>query len=355
MRRQLLDPIGTGSVLDVVERLGAVPAWPDPAMELAIGARRTDGRSGDAARALAANEVVKVFAFRGGMHLMTPQDAGAYLAVRASGRMWELPSWVSFYRLTPEDWPRFREYVRNALADGPLTLSELTAAFGRSSRYRHLRSIIDDGNETLLKPLTWQGDMGIGPARDGEMTFHRLGDVPGWAGLPDLDEAGPTVIAAYLRTYGPADAERIHDWVGKGLAAKRPVVTRWLSSLDDRVETVTIEGEDLLVLREHLDDLRTTPASTAVRLLPGRDPWVMAPGTSDAHVVPPARRELVSRSANMVVSRGVLAGTWTLRAARLEVDWFGESGRVPRTALDQEAAALGRFLDRPLELTVEVA
>ncbi len=101
MRRQLLDPVGTGSVADVVERLGAVPAWPDPAMELAIGARRTDGHAGDAARALATDQVVKVFAFRGATHLMTPQDAGAYLAVRASSRMWELPSWVSFYRLTP--------------------------------------------------------------------------------------------------------------------------------------------------------------------------------------------------------------------------------------------------------------
>ncbi len=42
MRRQLLDPVGTGSVVDVVRRLGAVPAWPDAAMELAVGSRRTE-------------------------------------------------------------------------------------------------------------------------------------------------------------------------------------------------------------------------------------------------------------------------------------------------------------------------
>jgi hypothetical protein len=354
MRRQLLDPVGTGSVVDVVERLGAVPAWPDPTMELTLGARRTDGRSGDAARALAADEVVKVFAFRGGMHLMTPQDAGMFLAVRASSRMWELPSWVSFYRLAPEDWPRFREYVRNALADGPLTLSELTAAFGRSSRYRHLRSIIDEGNETLVKPLTWQGDMGLAPARDGEMTFRRLDDVPGWAGIPDLDEAGPAVVAAYLHTYGPATLEQIHHWVGGGLAARRPAVTRWLSSLEERLAPMTIEGDDVLALRDDLDDLGTASASSAVRLLPGRDPWVMASGTSDTRVVPPARRALVSRSANLVVFRGALAGTWTTRGGRLEVAWFQESGRVPRAALDREAAALADFLGRPLDVVVEV-
>ncbi len=355
MHRQLLDPVGTGSVVDVVERLGAVPAWPDPAMELAIGARRTDGRTGEAAQALAAKQVVKVFAFRGGMQLMAPQDAGAYLAVRASSRMWELPSWVSFYRLAPGDWPGFRDYVRSALADGPRTVSELTAALGRSSRYRHLRSIIDEGNETLLKPLCWQGDLGLAPSRDGELTFARLDDVPGWAGIPDLEEAGPKVVAAYLHTYGPADEERIHDWVGKGLGARRPAVTRWLGLLADGLETVRIEGDDVLVLTDDLDRLRATPASTAVRLLPGRDPWVMAPGTADAHVVRPARRELVSRSANLVVARGVLAGTWTLRGARLDVAWFEESGRVARQALDAEATRLSAFLGRPLELTVQAA
>jgi hypothetical protein len=354
LRRQLIDPVGTGSVADVVGRLGAVPAWPDTAAELVIGARRTDGRFGDAARALAAGNVVKVFAFRGATHLMTPGDAGAYLALRASSRMWELPSWESFYGLAASDWPRFRDYVRRALAGGPLARSELAAALGRSSRYRHLRTVVAAGNDTLLKSLTWQGDMGLGPVRDGEATFLRLDDIPGWAGIPDLDEAGPTVVAAYFRTHGPATADRVYDWFGKGLGAKRQAITRWLHQLEERLEPVTIEGDRVLVLREDIDDLRTTPASTAVRLLPGRDPWVMAPGTSDARVVPPARREAVSRSTNLVISRGVVAGTWTLRSERLDVAWFKEFGRVPRTALDQEAAALAKLLDRPLVVEVEV-
>jgi hypothetical protein len=354
LQRQLLDPVGTGSVVDVVERLGAVPAWPDAAAELAIAARRTGGKSGDAARALAAGEVVKVFAFRGGTHLMTPHDGGAYLAVRASSRMWELPSWQSFYGLAPSDWPRFRAYVRDALGDGSLTRSELADALGRSSRYRNLHTALVEGNDTLLKPLTWQGDMGLGPVRDGEQTFLRLHDVPGWAGIPDLDEAGPTVVATYLHTYGPATPNRVHDWFGKGLGAKRRDITRWLDRLDDRLEQLTIDGDRVLVLREDLDELKTTAASTAARLLPGRDPWVMAPGTSDTRVVPPTHREAFSRSANPVVYRGAVAGSWALRAERLEISWFTESGRVPRTAIDHEVTVLGRFLDRPLEAAVQV-
>ena len=353
LRRHLLDPVGTGSVADVVGRLGAVPAWPDLTVELAIGARRTDGRVGDAARALAAGQVVKAFAFRGATHLMTPADAGAYLAVRASSRMWELPSWESHYGLAPSDWPRFREYVRGALADGPLTHAELTAALCRSSRYRRAGTVVAEGNDTLLKPLTWQGDMGLGPARDGEQTFLRLDGVPGWAGLPDLDEAGPTVVAAYVGTQGPTTPERVHDWFGKGLGARRKDVTRWLALLGERLATVVIDGEELLVLREDLDDLTSAPAATGVRLLPGRDPWVMAAGSSDTRVLPAAHRDVVSRSANLVLSRGVVAGTWRARGERLEVAWFPGSGRVPRTALERETVSLAGLLDRPLEPAVD--
>lgn len=354
LRRHLLDPVGTGSVADVVGRLGPVPAWPDAAAELAIGARRADGRLGDATRALAAGNVVKVFAFRGATHLMTPRDAGAYLAVRASSRMWELPSWERFYGLAPSDWPRFREYVRRALAEGPLTRSELSAALGRSSRYRHLGTVLGEGNDTLLKPLTWQGDMALGPVRDGEATFLRLDSVAGWAGIPDLDEAGPTVVAAYFGTHGPATPDRVHDWFGKGLGAKRQDVNRWLAQLDGQLQAVSIAGEPVLVLRERLDDLDNSPASTAVRLLPCRDPWVMAPGTTDTRIVPPARREAVSRSSNLVLARGVVAGTWKLRGERLDIAWFKESGRVPRTAIDAEAAVLAKLLDRPLDVAVEL-
>lgn len=60
----------------------------------------------------------------------------------------------------------------------------------------------------------------------------------------------------------------------------------------------------------------------------------------------------MSRSANLVLARGRVAGTWTVRADRLEVVWFGEAGRIPRTALTEECARLASFLDRPLELDV---
>src|SRR6266545_3448019 len=290
MRQQLLDPVGTESVAGVVRRLGAVPAQHDAAAELAVRARRKRSRSGEVARALAEGRIIKTFAFRGATHLLTPEDGGAYLALRAASRMWELPSWLSFC-----------------------------------------------------------------PPRDGRATFQRLDRNPRWAGVPDLDEAGMRAVEAYFRAYGPATPDHVRYWLGEGLGAGRKRIQSWLGGFGDRLAAVDIDGESAYVLREDLEELAATPATTAVRLLPGYDQWVLGPGTADAHVVPPARRTLVSRQANIVIVGGVVSGTWSLTDDQVVAAWFAEAGPPAREALAEEVARLATILDRPLQATVQTA
>jgi Winged helix DNA-binding domain len=353
LRQQLLDPIGTESVAGVVRRLGAIPAQPDAAAELAVRTRRQRSRSGEVARALAEGRIIKTFAFRGATHLLTPEDGGAYLALRGASRMWELPSWQSYYNLTPADWPLLREAVREALAGGPLTRDELGAAVTARARFRHLGFAFGEGSGTLLKPLGWQGDMSFGPPRDGHATFQLLDGNPRWAGVPDLDEAGPHAAEAYFRTYGPATPDHLHYWLGEGLGAGRRRIRSWLAGLGDRLAEVEIDGQPAHLLREDLEELAATPPTTAVRLLPGYDQWVLGPGTADRHVVPPARRQLVSRQANLVIAGGVVSGTWSRTDDQIVTTWFAEAGPPPQDALADEVARLATILGRPLQPTVQ--
>jgi hypothetical protein len=354
MQRQLLEPVGTASVADVVRRLGAVLATDEGAAQLAVGVRRAHPESGEVARALEGGDLIKAFAFRGAMHYLSPEDGGAYLALRSAGRQWELPSWREYYGLAPGDWPAFRETVRQALAHGPLTVGELGAAVTRKTAYRHLRPVFDEGAGTLLKPLSWQGDMSFGPPRNGQHTFRRLDDNPRWAGVWDLDDAGPHAIASYLRGYGPANRDHIHYWLGEGLSAGRKRLQSWLEGMEDRFVEVDVEGESAYVLREDVDELMAARATEAVRLLPGHDQWVMGPGTKDQHVVPSARRTPVTRKANLIVAGGVVSGTWSLRAGEVRVTWFGENGKPPREAIAEEVVRLAAILDRRLTSSVEV-
>ena len=343
LERHLLAPVGSESVAGVVRRLGAVPSMDESLAELAVRTRRTSSRPGELAKALAAGTVIKVFAFRGAVHYLSPEDGGAYLALRAAGRQWELPSWVDYYRLAPEDWPDFRAAVRDALHDGPLTLAELGDTLTRQAAYRHLKPVFDDGAGTLIKPLAWQGDMGFGPPRDGRATFQRLDTNPRWAGIPDLDVAGPAAIRAYLGTYGPATVDHVHYWLGSGLSAGRKRLNGWLHGLGDRLVPVDVDGTVAHVLREDVDGLAATRPTDAVRFLPGHDQWVIGPGTKDAHVTPPACRELMTRKANPVTRAGVVCGTWARRGDALTVSWL-DAAKRPDAALEEEGDRLASLL-----------
>ena len=350
LARHLLDPVGSESVADVVRRLGAVPSMDESLAELAVRTRRTTSQSGELAEALVDGTVIKAFAFRGSMNYLSADDGGIYLALRSAGRQWELPSWVEHYRLTPADWPNFRAAVREALGDGPLTIPELGEVLTRHRAYRHLGPVFDDGAGTLVKPLTWQGDMSFGPPRDGRHTFQRLDRNPRWTGVPDLDDAGPRAITAYLRTYGPATLDHVHHWLGDGLSAGRRRLDRWLSELGDQLVAVDVEGTTAYVVRADVDSLVASRPSEALRFLPGHDQWVMGPGTKDAHVTPRSRRDLVTRKANPVVLGGVVRGTWSRTGDELTVGWLDERRR-PEDDIRQEAARLAGILGRDLHVT----
>ena len=352
MRRQLLDPIGSESAARVVRRLGAVLSMDDSLAELAVRTRRTTSRPGELAKALEAGTVIKAFAYRGSMHYLAPEDAGTYLALRAAGRQWELPSWVEYYRLAPEDWPDFRAAVRDTLADGPLTVGELGEALTARKPYRHLRQVLADDPWTLMKPLTWQGDMSLGPSRDGRATFQRLDTNPRWAGIPDLDDAGPRAIVAYLRTYGPATHDHVHYWLGSGLSAGRKRLDGWIAGLGDRLAVVDIADATAFAAREDLADIVATEPSNAVRFLPGHDQWVMGPGTKDVHVTPTAVRDVVTRKANPVIVGGIVRGTWAARKDELTVTWL-DPGRRPNAALEAEGERLSGILGRDLRVRLE--
>jgi hypothetical protein len=248
---------------------------------------------------------------------------------------------VEHYGLAPDDWPDFRAAVREALRDGPLTVPDLGRAL---KAYSHLRPVFDDGAGTLIKPLSWQGVLSLGPRRsDGQRTVQSLETNPRWAGVPTLDEAGPRAVTAYVRTYGPATWEQVEYWFGNGLSAGRKRLRSWFDGLLDGLVAIDVEGTTAYVVRDHVDALLRAEPSDAVRLLPGHDQWVMGVGTKDEHVTPPALRDLMTRKANPVIAGGVVSGTWSRKGDDITVDWLAD-GRRPTAAIDAEAERVAGIL-----------
>jgi hypothetical protein len=359
MRRQLLDPLGSLPIAGVAGRLCGVQTQVASSADLAIRLRRTKSRPGEVARALSDGRLVRTWAMRGALHLLRPEDGGAFLALIAAGRSWERPSWQRYFDMTTKQMDLLRRVVRDALDDAVLTREELAAAVVAERRLRHAGEQLGSGWGTLLKPLAWQGDLCFGPNRGNRVTFTRPEAASSrWGGLPAPDEAAPVAVAAYLGAYGPATPKAFGNWLAGGWFGTRKL-HEWFAALGDALVEVDVDGERAFALAEHVDELVSTPPTAALRLLPGFDQYVLGPGTADGHAVPPARRAAVSRQAGwispVVVAGGVVRGTWELDGDALRVAWFREAGRVPRKALGEEAARLASLVDRELRVEISVA
>jgi len=240
MRRQFIEPAARAPVPDIVRRLCGVQAQVASSAELAVRLRRERSRPGDVGRALSDGRLIKTWAMRGTLHLLTPEDAGAFLSLLAAGRSWEQPSWERYFNMTADRWDRLRPAVQEALAGKILTREELIAAIVEQPGLEHLGEPLRSGWGSLLKPLAWQGDLCFGPARGNRVTFMRPHEASArWAGVPDPEEAAPLAITAYLKAYGPATSTRLGNWLSRGRVSKRQLKT-WFDALDERL--VEVDG-----------------------------------------------------------------------------------------------------------------
>lgn len=356
MRRQLLDPIGKPSVSEVVRRLCGVQTQVASSAELAVRVRRQTSKRGEVARALSEGRLIKTWAMRGTLHLLTPEDGGAVLSLVASGRPWERPSWERYFGMTAKHWDQLRPTVREALDGRVLTREELIAVIIAQRGLRHLGDALRSGWGTLFKPLAWHGVLCFGPSRGNRVTFMRPSAASTrWAGVPDPDEAARKVIVAYFGAYGPATIDNFRNWLSRWSVGARQMRT-WFSALGDRLVQVEVDGTSVYVLAEHLDDLAAARPTKAVRLLPGFDQYVLGPGTDDGHVVPAKRRTAVSKQSGwispVVVAGGSVKGTWELEGDHVRIGWFKEAGKPPRALLEAEVERLASILGHDLRTKV---
>lgn len=327
---------GAESSPEVVRTLAAVSMFgSDP--DLAVRRRlASPGPPGEVPRALADGRLLRTFSFRGSVQLMAPDTAGRYLALRAAGRQWERRSWVEHYRLPADAWPELRAVVRGVVAAGPVPPQAIADELAGSRRLGHLAREFVEPNITLVKALAWQGDVVLGPDLDAPLTLQGPDVVPGWAGIPPLAEAGPLAVLDYVGAYGPVTRDRLHYWLGEGLSAGRARIEQWLAEVADRLVEVDVEGEVRWALADHAAELVDVHPGPSVVLLPGKDAWVMGPGTKETWVVPGAQRTSMTRGANPVVVDGVVRGTWRLRDGSVQLDCLDP---LP----DQAAAEVARL------------
>ncbi|MFG2003226.1 winged helix DNA-binding domain-containing protein [Spirillospora sp. NPDC048911] len=337
MRRQLLEPAGDLPAAEVARRLAGVQAQVASSAELAVAVRQAAPAPGEVRTALRdERSLIKTWAMRGTLHLLPADEAGAYLALCATARHWEKPSWTKTFGATPADLEAIAEAAGEALAGGAaLTREELNAAIVERTGSEHLAEVLGSGWGTLLKPLAWWGVLCYGPSQGQRVTFaspERF--VPGWKGLPPIENAAHTAIRAFLGAHGPATPDMFDNWLIRKASRKKDVKA-WFAAAGE-LATVEVEDVEMFVLPEHLDELLDTEPTRSVRLLGGFDQYILGAGTGATYLIPAERRTEVSRAAGwispVVLHEGRVAGVWEAKNGDITVTPFEDVPAKPLAA-----------------------
>jgi winged helix DNA-binding protein len=356
MRRQFLDPRGADGVLEIARALCGVQAQVASAAELAVALRRRTPQSGGVSDALSARRLIRTWAMRGTLHVLAPDQAGAFLALVGALRSWERGAWQRTFGITATEIQALAATVTEVLNGRVLERDELIEEIATRTGNRDLDEHLRSGWGGVLKPLAWMGLLCNGPSRGNRVTFTSPASwLDDWSGIPEPDAAARIAIPAYLSAYGPARIETFDAWLTRGRSPKAEV-RRWFDSLGDELVIVDVEGKQGYIRACDLDELEATGPSDAVRLLGGFDQYVLGPGTDDPVVVPAARRKLVSKAAGwiapVVLRGGRVVGTWEPDGDVLTVSLFEDAGTIDGDALEAEAARVGACLGREPRLAV---
>jgi len=141
------------------------------------------------------------------------------------------------------------------------------------------------------------------------------------------------VVERFLDANGPATIADFARWFGVDPKTGRELMTPVLENL----VPVAIEGyQGWLTKRGAKAAARTDPGQGA-HLLPGFDPYTLAPLSHREHIIPKGKIDEVSRAAGwiapVILENGRIVGTWESDSGTITLQPFGKLPKKTISAL----------------------
>ncbi|WP_162606152.1 winged helix DNA-binding domain-containing protein [Jiangella asiatica] len=361
LRRQYVAEPSSGLV-DTASRLLGLHAQVASSAELIAGVRTPSYQLGDIGTALWTDRsLVRTWGMRGTLHLFPSAELPLLTAAFSQRQFPKLtPAWERYHGVSGDDLRRVTDVIGEVLPGRFLTREELSAEVLRVISTPGVEKALRSGWGQLFKPAAAGGLLCSGPDRDRAATFTDprgwLPDAP-WDTRPDEHTALATVIGRFLDTYGPATHTDFSRWWGIDQAAAR----RLFKEHADVMVAVDLDGIASWATPAGLDAMAGTDprAGDGVWLLPGFDPYVIAPVGHRVHTVPEGCIDRVSRAAGWIspilVVDGVVRGVWSheLKNSTLTVtvEPFARLGAPTKNAAATAAARYGELFDADVQVS----
>jgi hypothetical protein len=332
LHAQLLAGPPARSAEAVTERLLAVQAQDPRGFRLAIRSRTTGLHRSDVDRAIDGRRIVVSWLNRGTLHLV-PADDFFWLHALVAPRITSANATrLRQLGLGPRQADRGVAAIVRALDSGPLSRARLRDAVDAVGVPTAGQALVH-----LLLLATLRGHVVRGPTHGHEQSFVLVRD---WLGEPpavDRDRALAELARRFLRGHGPASERDLARWAGLTLRDARAGLRAIADELAD-------PADGLVTLRTAV---RRTPPLPPPRLLGAYDPVLLGWTSREQVLDRPQSQRIVTvnglfRPFAMVGGRAV--ATWSYRDGRVELQEFEEIDDADRRALDDDAAAVTRFL-----------
>ena len=326
LARQLLLERSSLSIAEAVEQVGGLQTQYAPSGYVGLWTRLRDFPREALTAALEDRSVIQASLMRVTIHIVSRREYWRYaLGVRQARRQFALrtPAVGGGEPAMVEAAGR----LRPALADGPRWVKELD---GLGAGFV--------GNLGLWVDLVRVPPSGTWERRRAD----RLALAEDWVGPPDAteDEGLAHLVHAYLRAFGPATWRDIASWAGiTATDAKRGGEGLALASYRDE------DGRPLVDLP---DAPRPDPGTPApVRFLPHWDANLLVHARRTG-LLPEAYRPRVFSTRNpfsvgTYLVDGVVAGAWSYKKGRIDLDPFAELPAGDRRAVEREREELEAF------------
>jgi Winged helix DNA-binding domain len=330
--RQLLDAPGAKPV-QIISNLGGVQAQVASSALQAVAIRSK--RLPDIEHLLwEKRSLVKTWAMRGTLHLLQASEIGVWIAALRQ-RPWKItPAWERYHGIDKAQLDALTGAIPAVLSGEPLTREELTAAIVAKTRDRGLGEALASGWSQVLKPAANQGLLAQGPARGRNITFV---DPTAWLGgsfeEPSPEEAMRVVVERFLDANGPATIGDFARWFGVDPKTGRELMTPVLEDL----VPMEIEGYQGLLTKAGAKAAAKAGAAEGAHLLPGFDPYTLAPLSHREHIIPKGKVEEVSKAAGwiapVILDKGRIVGTWETDDGSIALGPFGKLPKKTISAL----------------------
>lgn len=353
--QHLHTPLPAASFRRMVTDICGLHAQVMSSAELAAAVRVAGLSPGAVATALWSDRsLVKTWAMRGTLHLLTTADYPLYAAA-LSNRRFDLDGpWLKYHGLVASDVPALVDAVSEALDGRQLTREDLGREVVRLLGDSKWEALLASGWGAVLKPVAFQGRLCFGPSDGNRVTFVRPDQWLGPFDRVDPLEALAEVARRFLTAYGPAWVEEFARWWGVQPKAVRPVL-----NADHGFVPVNVEGgKPAWSVPE--GPVVTTEDGPVVRLLPLFDPYTVAVRRNGERPLSGPEKDLVYRKAGWIspvlLVEGELAGVWEHKeeGGRLRVDITPFAPIAPAVAdlARAEAERLAAYLGVSADITV---